>query len=226
MSMFSSSKGNAGDIPIAELDVTHWDTGSCTNMSYMFYGCGQITKLDMSGWDVSNVTTIYHMFADCFKMVDYNFSGWDTSSVTDMDQMFDGCSSLENVIGLNKWDTSSLRWIQEFFTGTKVRVIDLSSFNMSKVSHTTSMFSGNPELTTIYVGDNWNLNAANLQSSGGMFNGDPKLTGANGTTTAGNPTDGTYARVDTPAVLDAEGNVITEATPGYLTHINDAPVAP
>ena len=192
----------------------------------MFQSCGKLTELDTENWDTSAATNMDGVFNSNRSLKVVDLSSFDTQNVQDMDQMFDGCSSLENVIGLNKWDTSSLRWIQEFFTGTKVQVIDLSSFNMSKVSHTTSMFSGNPELTTIYVGDHWNLNAANLQSSGGMFNGDPKLTGANGTTTAGNPTDGTYARVDTPAVLDAEGNVITEATPGYLTHINDAPVAP
>lgn len=36
----------------------------------------------------------------------------------------------------------------------------------------------------------------------------------------------TYARLDLPAVVDAEGNVISEAVSGYLTHINDKPVAP
>lgn len=208
------------------VDTSNLDVSRTENMFRMFQSCGKLTELDTENWDTSAATNMDGVFNSNRSLKVVDLSSFDTQNVQDMDQMFDGCSSLENVIGLNKWDTSSLRWIQEFFTGTKVQVIDLSSFNMSKVSHTTSMFSGNPELTTIYVGDHWNLNAANLQSSGGMFNGDPKLTGANGTTTAGNPTDGTYARVDTPAVLDAEGNVITEATPGYLTHINDAPVAP
>jgi surface protein len=234
-----------------DLDVENWDVSSATDMSYMFYGCGELTELDLSKWDVSNVTTMYHMFTDCIKMERYNFSGWDTSKVTvvngmfnsnralktidlsdfdtqniqDFSQLFDGASALETVIGMDKWDTSSGLYYVELFTGTKVKEVDLSSFDMTTALRTDTMFSGNSELTTIYVGDNWNLDPARLEKSGGMFGGNPKLTGANGTTTAGNPTDATYARVDTPAVVDAEGNVITEAVPGYLTY-KAAPEAP
>jgi hypothetical protein len=57
-----------------------------------------------------------------------------------------------------------------------------------------------------------------VTNSGAMFAGCSSLVGPNGTTTQGNPADATYARVDTPAVVDAEGNVITEAIPGYLTY--------
>jgi surface protein len=217
----------------------------------MFYGCGYITDLDLSKWDVSNVTTLVHTFADCFDMVNYNFTGWDTSSVTtmdgifnsnralqvidlsafdtqnieDFDQTFDGCSELTQVIGMDRWDTSSLKYVQQFLTGTKVKEMDLSSFNMTKATHTANMFSGNPELTTIYVSENWNLNPAQLVKADNMFSGCGKLTGANGTTTAGNPINATYGRIDLPAVKDADGNVITEAVPGYLTY-KAAPVTP
>ena len=250
-SMFSSNGQNTGDMKFKDLDVENWDVSSATDMSHMFYGCGELTELDLSKWDVSNVTTMYHMFTDCIKMERYNFSGWDTSKVTvvngmfnsnralktidlsdfdtqniqDFSQLFDGASALETVIGMDKWDTSSGLYYVELFTGTKVKEVDLSSFDMTTALRTDTMFSGNSELTTIYVGDNWNLDPARLENSGGMFGGNPKLTGANGTTTAGNPTDATYARVDTPAVVDAEGNVITEAVPGYLTY-KAAPEAP
>ena len=250
-SMFSSNTSNAGNMKFAKLEVENWDTSSATDISYMFYGCGYITDLDLSKWDVSNVTTLVHTFADCFDMVNYNFTGWDTSSVTtmdgifnsnlalqvidlsafdtqniqDFDQTFDGCSELIQVIGMDRWDTSSLKYVQQFLTGTKVTVMDLSSFDMTNATHTWMMFSGNPELTTIYASENWNLNPAQLKNAGNMFGGCGKLTGANGTTTAGNPTDATYARIDLPAVKDAEGNVITEAVPGYLTY-KAAPVTP
>jgi hypothetical protein len=85
------------------------------------------------------------------------------------------------------------------------------------------MFNGCPKLTTVYVGDGWDM--SKVTSSGAMFGSCSSLVGANGTTTKGNPTDVTYARVDTPAVVDAEGNVITEAVPGYLTY-KAAPEAP
>lgn len=236
-STFSAWEQNSGAMKLKDLDVSQWDMSSAENLNWMFYGCGELTDMDLSNWDVSNVTSMFHTFADCFKMQNYNFSGWDTSKVTtmngifnsnlslkvvdvsefdtqnieDFNQIFDGCTSLETVIGMDKWDTSSGQSFFELFTGTKVREVDLSSFDMSSAKDTRSMFSGNYELTTIYVGDNWNLDPAQLESSGGMFGGNPKLTGANGTTTSGNPTDATYARID------------TEETPGYLTHINDKP---
>ena len=239
-STFSAWGQNTGNMKLKDIDVSQWDMSSAENLDWMFYGCGELTDLDLSNWDVSNVTTMHHTFADCFKMENYNFSGWDTSKVTsmngifnsnralkvvdvsdfdtqnmvDFNQFFDGCSSLETVIGMDQWDTSSGEYFFELFTGTKVREVDLSSFDMTNAKETASMFSGNSELTTIYVGDNWNLDPTQLEASGGMFGGNPKLTGANGTTTSGNPTDATYARID------------TEETPGYLTHINDKPVNP
>ena len=251
-SMFSDIDQNTGAMKLRDLDVSQWDMSSAEDLNWMFYGCGQLTDLDLRAWDVSNVKSMYHTFADCFKMENYNFSGWNTESLEDINgifnsnralkvidvsdfdtqnvhtfaQLFDGASSLETVIGMDQWDTSSALYFWELFTGTKVKEVDLSSFDMSKVLRTDSMFSGNSELTTIYVSDKWNLDQAQLKDSAGMFGGNPKLTGANGTTTSGNPTDATYARVDTPAVVDTEGNVITEAVPGYLTHINDKPANP
>ena len=248
-STFSGFANNAGEMQLKDIDVSQWDMSGAKNLNWMFYGCGQLTDLDLSAWDVSNVEQMHHTFADCFKMENYNFSGWDTSkvitmdgifnsnlalktidvsdfdtgSVEDFDQFFDGCTSLENIIGLDKFDTSSGKYFQEFLLNTKVKVLDLSSFNMSSATHTTTMIYINSELTTIYAGDNWNLNIDQLVAHGSMFAGCGKLVGGSGTTTAGNPVDATYARIDIPAEVDAEGNVITEAIPGYLTHISAKP---
>jgi surface protein len=241
-SMFSTSSSNAGDIPIEELDVSGWNVSAATDLSYMFYGCGKLKKLDMSGWDVSKVTTTYHMFTDCHSLESLDFSGWNPVSLTnangmfndcrsvkvldvsnfasanlkDCGQMFESCWSLETIIGLEKWNTAKVTNCYEMFTLTKLTELDLSAFDTSSVKNTGRMFNSNAALKTIYVGDGWDM--SKVTSSGSMFNGCDSLTGANGTTTAGNPTDVTYARVDQPAVQDAEGNVITEAVPGYLTY--------
>ena len=241
-SMFSTSSPNAGDIPIEELDVSGWNVSAATDLSYMFYGCGKLKKLDMSGWDVSKVTTTYHMFTDCHSLESLDFSGWNPVSLTnangmfndcrsvkvldvsnfasanlkDCGQMFESCWSLETIIGLEKWNTAKVTNCYEMFTLTKLTELDLSAFDTSSVENTGRMFNSNAALKTIYVGDGWDM--SKVTSSGDMFNGCASLTGANGTTIAGNPTDVTYARVDQPAVQDAEGNVITEAVPGYLTY--------
>ena len=250
-SMFSDSKSNTSRMKINNLDFSGWDMSSATNISYMFYGCGKMTDLDLSGWDVSKVTTMNHTFCDCSNMKNYNFSGWntkslevmngafngndslvtidlsdfDTQNVNDFGQLFDGCKSLENIIGLNNWDTSKAIYFYEFLTSTKVREIDLSSFSASQVQYTKRMFYNNKELTTIYVSDKWNLDISTLDTTSSdaaysgmtnMFDSNPKLVGGNGSTpvSLGNKTHtgALYARVD------------TDETPGLMTHIKDKPV--
>ena len=250
-SLFSGSGHNTGEMLFTELAVENWDVSSAVNMECMFYGCGQLTELDLSAWDVSNVTNMRHIFADCFKIESYNFSGWntaslqnldgifnsnkalevvdvsdfDTTTVTNFAQVFDGCTNLKQIIGLDRWDTSNGQKFGEFLLGTSVESIDLSAFDMSSATNVVNMFHVNSKLTTIYVGDNWNLDTEKLGEQG-MFGVSSKLKGGNGSTTGTLGNKARYARVDLPAVLDEEGNVITEAVPGLLTHINDKPVTP
>ena len=245
---FSGDGQNTGEMLFTELAVENWDVSKVTNMNSMFYGCAQLTELDLSKWDTSNVTVFRHTFTDCFKLEKLNFTGWNTESATNFDgmfndcmelkeldlsafdtgnattfhQFFEGCASLTTVIGMENWDTSKVTDTSEMFNANgkdmHLEYVDLSAFDTSSLTTTYSMFNGCNRLTTVYVGSGWDM--SKVTSSGSMFNGCGSLTGANGTTTAGNPTDVTYARVDTPAIVDGEGTVITEAVPGYLTYQN------
>ena len=229
-SMFSGDGHNAGDMNLTHLDLSKWDMSSAVKINHMFYGCGDLKEIDLSGWDVRNVHDMNHMFADCYNLEKIDFTGWqtdnlanmdcvfnncealksidlsmfDTSKVTYMCQMFESCKSLEEVIGLENFDTSKVTDFSEMFTATKLTKLDLSSFDTSSATIVYSMFNNNPLLETIYVGDGWDM--SKVTSSSNMFSGCGKLTGGNGTTTSGNPTDATYARVDTPEA------------PGYLTY--------
>ncbi len=238
-SMFSGIGHNTGEMKFTELPIENWDTSSATNIGYMFYGCGNLTKLDLHKWDVSKVTTMRHTFADCNSITEYNFTGWnteslqnmdgifnsnkalvtidvsdfDTSNVTDFRQVFDGCTSLETIVGLTNWDTSKGVYFGEFLLGSNMVSIDLSSFDMSSAKYVLNMFHVNPRLTTIYVGDNWNLNPDNLSSANGMFGSSGALRGGNGSSVSSlGSNSAIFARVDTPE------------TPGLLTHIDDKPV--
>ncbi len=245
-SMFSSGTSNVGNMLFTHLDVENWDVSKCTNMGYMFYGCGNLTELDLSKWNTSKNTTFNHFFADCFKLARLDFTGWDTSSVkifgamfndcyslteldlsdfdlgsaTNLDQMFEGTAGVKTIKGMEKWDTSNVVSFYELFNNNgksmQLEYVDMSSFDTSKVTSTYCMFNGCTKLKTVYVGDGWDMDQ--VTSSGAMFGSCSSLTGANGTTTAGNPGDKTYARVDTPEIKDAEGNVLQEAVPGYLTY--------
>ena len=247
-----AGKHNLGNMKVVPA-VENWDMSSAVSIRDMFYGCAQIEHLDLSKWDVSNVKDMHHTFCDCFGLKSVNFSGWNTPNLENMDgtfndcysletldmsmfntskvgtmaQLFEGCAKLKSIQGMENWDTSSLWQANEMFfpngRGSSIEVVDLSSFNTSKLVDTWRMFSGCSKLKTVYVGDGWDL--SNATSHWDMFGGCYSLVGANGTTVASmnGSTDKTYACVDTPAVLDEDGNVITEAVPGYLTY--KAPVS-
>ncbi len=194
--IFASGHQNRGDMKFTKLDVSKWDTSSATNMGSVFYGCGQLTELDLSSWDVSNVTNMSHMFADCFKLQSIDFTGWNTSSLQVMDatfndcdglvtldvsdfdthnvkefcQVFDDCENLEQIIGLENWNTANGCTFEEMFQGCeKLTTLDLSSFNTgnardnfkgaSDIYHAfDGMFSNTNNLQTLIIGKDFDFN--------------------------------------------------------------------
>ena len=229
-----AGKHNWGNMKVVPA-VENWDMSSATSIRDMFYGCAKIEHLDLSKWDVSNVKDMHHTFCDCFGLKSVDFSGWNTANLENMDgtfndcyslealdmsmfntskvgtmsQLFEGCASLTSIKGMENWDTSSLWDVNEMFypngRGSSIEVVDLSSFNTSKLLNTSRMFSGCSQLKTVYVGDGWDL--SNATNHWDMFGGCGNLVGGNGSTVADlKALDKTYACVDTPE------------NPGYLTY--------
>jgi len=97
-------------------DISGWDTSNVTNMSFMFYYINVVP--DISQWDVSNVTNMSYMFSGANNIPD--ISGWDTPNVTDMSSMFE-----------YSWNTGY----------TLENPLDLSGWNVSKVSNSTNFIS-------------------------------------------------------------------------------------
>jgi surface protein len=198
-----------------------WDVSKVTNMYHMFSDCMSLTTLNMKGWNTESLTDMNGIFNTCTSLKVIDVSDFDTQNVTDMCQVFETCYALEEIIGLDKWDTSSLLYTAQMFSTNagygppntnKLKVIDLSSFDTSKVTHMQEMFQNSPELVTIYVGDGWTTE--NVVDSTNMFTKCPLLVGEKGTAFDANIVDKTYARVD------------TEETPGYFTHISNKPAVP
>lgn len=202
------------------LNVTGWNTSAVNNMHQTFWNCRGLKEvIGISDWDVSNVTKMRGVFAYCglnSKDFRVDLGKWDVSNVTRLDLFF-YMGEFIHPTGLENWDVSNVTTFQYmFYDCEQVTELDLSRWNTSKVTNTYRMFGYCYNLKTIYVGESWDM--SNVTSSGQMFRSCNALTGANGTKISGNPQDKTYARVDIPAVVDEEGNVITEAVPGYLTY--------
>ena len=229
-SLFSSSDSNSGSMNIKTTGMENWDVGNGDNLSYMFYGCGQLESIDLSNWDVSKNTTFNHFFTDCYKLKYVNFDGWDTSScevfaamfnncdaleyvdVSSFDtqnayafhQMFEYCYNLKKIDGLQNWDTRNVEGFYEMFSCCyKLEELDLSSFVTTSLTDTYRNFNACSSLKTIYVGDGWDM--SKVTSSAAMFSGCNNLVGGAGTAFQGS--DLKYAHVDGGA-----------ENPGYLTY--------
>lgn len=113
---------------------------------------------------------------------------------------------------MENWDVSKVVTMSEFFNANgkdmHVEYLDLSAFNTLSLKDVESMFNGCYRLTTVYVGDGWDL--SKVTDSANMFAGCNSLVGGQGTAFKPGYTNKTYAVAD--------GG---ETAPGYLTHIND-----
>ena len=73
------------------IDISDWDVSGVTDMSYMFYGCKELTSVgNISGLDISSVTDMSYMFAFC-KKFNQDLSKWNVSKVRYHSYMFDCC---------------------------------------------------------------------------------------------------------------------------------------
>ena len=133
---------------LEKVDLWKYDTSSVTSMTFMFYGCDNLTNLDLSSFDTSSVTDMEYMFCRC-GLTELDLSSFDTSSVTDMGCMFDYCSGLRelNVSSFNTSKVTDMGWMFSKCSG--LRELNVSSFNTSKVTDMRGMFSGCNNLTNL-----------------------------------------------------------------------------
>lgn len=202
----------AGDMKLVYLPLENWNTSSATDMSHMFYGCAQLEYIPLQNWDVSNVTAFSHTFADCYKLNNLDFSKWDTHSVVNFDaflndchslitidvseldtencqqfsQMFEACISLEEIIGIDKWDVSSAskaafqqmfhccyelkkldvpHWIgtpddiaRMFAHCRKLEYVNISGLDLSQLTWVQEAFWDCPNLTEIILKQEYDFN--------------------------------------------------------------------
>ncbi|MCL2827547.1 MAG: BspA family leucine-rich repeat surface protein [Oscillospiraceae bacterium] len=72
-----------------------------------------------------------------------------------MEHMFRDAVALEDIYGLENWDTSDVLRFSSMFRGTSFTTLDVSTFDMSSALRLDSMFRGMPYLTEIIGLDEW-----------------------------------------------------------------------
>ena len=188
---------------LTSLNVSSFDTSACTTMGSMFYYCSALTSLNLSNFDTSACTNMSSMFYNCSALTSLNLSNFNTSACTSMSSMFNGCSGLTS-LNLSNFNTSACKNMSYMFKYCgSLTSLNVSSFDTGACTNMREMFNGCTSLATIYASDTFTTDL--VTNSADMFFGCSALTGGAGTTISGNPTDKTYARIDTTEV------------PGYFT---------
>ena len=159
----SGEGGGGGDPYYEQLFNQRTDNG--TNMKYLFHDC-TASQLDLSKLDTSNMQQMSYMFYGCNNLTSLDVSNLNTSQVTEMYYLFCGCNSLNEIIGLNNWNTTNVTAMDSTFYNSGVSSLDLTGWNVSNVYTFGSMFSSCNNLAYLNLAG-WDTN--NVTNMAYMF---------------------------------------------------------
>ena len=121
-------------------EIIGFETLNTENVELMYdlFSYSNILSIDLSNLNTSSAITFSGMFEE-ISMPVIDVSSFDLSNATNTTQMFKN-SELDKIIGLEKWDTSSVIYMQYMFEYTKIPELNLSNFNTSNVESMNEMF--------------------------------------------------------------------------------------
>ena len=115
------------------------------------------------------IINCYEMFSGLTNLIEIDFSKFNTSKVTQMEGMVKDCINLKKINFGNKFDTSLVEGMKNFFYNcTSLEYLDISSFNTSKNKNFAYMFGNCISLKSVNLG---NMNTELAESMNEMFNG-------------------------------------------------------
>ena len=187
---------------LTTLNLNNFDTNKVTSMSAMFEGCSSLSSLNLDNWNLSSIANTSNLggmfsgtatlnlstknwiipvnFSDAFyrncggssiKTIDV--TGWDLSVTKNLTGLFGGGYSLQQIIGLDTWDTSNVENMLTMFQNcSSLTSVDVSSFDTSNVTNMEAMFYNCSNLTSLDLSD---FDTSNVSSMGSMFWGTTNL---------------------------------------------------
>jgi hypothetical protein len=127
-----------------------------SNLDHMFEGCKDIIYIDLSHIQPPSIESMSQTFKGCEKLQRINFDSIDTSKVKSMDSLFENCISLTDIIGIERFNTSSVDNISRmFYNCTDLIVANLSAFNIDTISNLKDTFN-NTNLKYIDLRNSYN----------------------------------------------------------------------
>ena len=133
---------------LTTLDCSNWDVSGVGDMSYAFRHCIGLTNLDVSYWEVGKVSSFWSTFANCSNLTTIPVDTWTwdgdpgQNATVDMRCMFSGCTSL-TALDLSGWDVGKVTKMNYMFSDcTSLTSVNVGGWNVGKVSTITNMFNG------------------------------------------------------------------------------------
>ena len=143
---------------ITSLDLSSFNTATVYSMGSMFSGCSSLKELDLQSFNTSNVRSMSCMFFGCSSIKKLDLSSFDTSKVREMNYMFYGLSFSGNItdamdsLDLSNFNISKVESMIYMFNDAYIKLLDISSFDMSNVQEADKMLytkSGGGEIGVI-----------------------------------------------------------------------------
>ncbi|WP_047999307.1 bacterial Ig-like domain-containing protein [Lactiplantibacillus herbarum] len=138
---------------LTSLNLSGWDTTSVTNMAEMFTTNPNLTTITgIEGFNTKNVTSMAGMFQSV-GLASLNLLLFDSTSLTDASSLFAGMTNLTNIkLGANFTLENTPNVSLMLQNDSKLTELDLSNFNMQKVTQNWKMFDGTTSLKKLTLG--------------------------------------------------------------------------
>ncbi|WGS67400.1 BspA family leucine-rich repeat surface protein [Lactiplantibacillus plantarum] len=151
--MVNMFMGNFMGTELKYLNLSGWDTHNVANMQNMFQFNGQLRTIDgLTDWDTRSVTTMANMFART-GVRHLNLTSFDSASLVEIDGAFEQMSDLERIEFGTQFTVAKVTQINSLFNDdAKLKVLDLSHFNMQSVEQNWQMLAGLTSLQTLTLG--------------------------------------------------------------------------
>ncbi|MFD1420508.1 bacterial Ig-like domain-containing protein [Lactiplantibacillus songbeiensis] len=123
---------------VTDIEVNDWHTDNLANMDGTFLRSSDLVTVNATNWNTSKVEYMSELFENSEKLANVDVSKWNVSKVTTFWRAFYGTTALKN-IDVSSWTPISATIMASMFEFSGVTYLDLSTWNMTKVTDNSEM---------------------------------------------------------------------------------------
>lgn len=171
----SSAPFISGSQTIESIDLSYWSIKNRDSLSGYLGGCPNLKTVIVDSWDMTGRTDgIGGFLGGNTSLTHINLSGWLFDSMQSFAGLFSGATNLESVDWFTVKGNTNCEslFLQTGINGTKISSIDVSTWELSKVTSIASLFNSLDNVTKI---DFSKKDLKNVEKVAGLFAGSKKL---------------------------------------------------